>query len=589
MQPDVDLPEQPVHLIARLWLQGRTDEAAALIAAQDADGASCFSSDAGVADEDIQLALFLAQEFADLQCLGEAAWLLKSLRDASLDQALSASMCIDIASLSVNLDLSQGRPWEAIATLIALVNSLSTRLSSTCEELTGPLQRLIALLEAEQRVSEAAVYRARLDSVRQAQEQRQMSHRTTLGLSKADKPKDAANELHLVDIHYLTHRRRAAASTVMQFYDGGRGTLEFGVAQVAVREAPGPSPRAKDRFVRLEFREEAADAAFLREIRPLSGQDEFISGMKSALTRSARSEVLVFVHGFNVSFRAAAERCAKTAVDLDIDGAAVLYSWPSKASVLSYFVDRNNVLERYADELATILARIATELRPGSLMLIAHSMGNEFLLSALQSLHRRFGPAFHASDIVYASPDVDHDDFVSRVAPLVGMADRMTLYASRRDRALQISELLQSYDRAGNARNPALVPGIDTIDTTFASKGLLGHADFAGSGLDDLRALAWTRLPPQQRALLARSVQERGTLWRMLSPALQELAVDSQAFGAALTLARRMGAGALDFAEAAIAASRSEQQLILARGKRLVEWLPAVLAALRDGGRISSS
>jgi hypothetical protein len=248
--------------------------------------------------------------------------------------------------------------------------------------------------------------------------------------------------------------------------------------------------------------------------------------------------------------------------------------------VLSYFVDRNNLLERYVDDLATVLERVATELRPASLLLIAHSMGNDFLLSALQVLRRKLATV-HVSDIVFASPDVDREDFVNRVTPLVSMADRVTLYASKRDWALQISKFLQSYERAGDASTPTVVPGIDTIDTTFASKGLLGHADFAGSALDDLRAIAWTRLSPDRRALLAPVVLDNGMLWRMLSPSLQELAVESHAFGAALTLARRIGAGAMEFAQAALARSRSEDQVVLAKGRRLVEILATVLNALR--------
>ena len=527
MFPDEGLIEQPIHNVARLLAHGRTEDAIRHISEWRANAATLFVGN-GALDEDIQLSLDVAQELLNSANTGAAASIIDSLRRSISGQTLPASTCIDVASLEVEIALARSRPDVAINVLTALDKTLSESFGGTCDELVGPLERLIGLLESEGQLVKADPYRTRLDAVKDARKYREFRDRTTMGPALGETWKKSSESLRLVDIFYFTHRARVNFPTAMRFYSGRRGHLEFGVAQAAVREDPGLSALPADRMLRLEFRDNAADVAFLREVRPLAGADQFLSEMRSELARSGRSEVLLFVHGFNVSFRAALERSAKTAVDLDIDGATVLYSWPSQASVLSYFVDRNNVLERYVEDLATVLATIATELRPASLLLIAHSMGNEFLLSALQVLHRKLGGAFHASDVVFASPDVDREDFVNRVTPLVSMADRMTLYASKRDRPLQISEFLQSYDRAGNASTPALVPGIDTIDTTFASKGLLGHADFAGSALDDLRAITWTLLPPDRRALLAPTARDDGTLWRMLSPSLQELMVESR-------------------------------------------------------------
>ena len=580
MVPDEGLIEQPIHSIARLLAHGRTRDALQFITEQMAKTSqSLFGHE--VTDEDIQLSLEVAQSLLDSANADAAAAIIESLGRATSGQTLPASTCIEVASLSVEVALARDQPDAAIDVLTALENSLSERFGQTSDELAGPLERLIALLQSAGQLANAGLYRARLDEVKNAREDRELRNRTTMGPARAKDRKKPDETLRLVDVFYFTHRARVNAPTSMQFYTGRRGDLEFGIAQAAVRENPSLSALPTDQILRLEFRDNAADAAFLREVQPLAGADTFFAQMMSTLTRSGRSEVLLFVHGFNVSFRAAVERSAQIAVDLDIDGAAALYSWPSQASVFSYFVDRNNLLERYAEDLAMVLARIATELRPASLLLIAHSMGNEFLLSALQVIHRKLGGTFHASDVVFASPDVDREDFVNRVTPLVSVADRMTLYASKRDRALKISEFLQSYDRAGNASTPALVPGIDTIDTTFASKGLIGHADFAGSALDDLRAVAWTLLPPDQRALLAPAALDNGTLWRMLSPSLQELTVESHAFGAALTLARRMDSAAMGFAQAALAKSRSPDQFVLAKGRRLVEMLATVLPALR--------
>ena len=219
--------------------------------------------------------------------------------------------------------------------------------------------------------------------MKDASKNRESTVRVTLGPGSSGGSRESGEDLRLVDIFYFTHRAGVSSPTAMLFYGGRRGTLEFGIAKAAVREDPGLSALPADRMLRLEFGENAADAAFLREVRPLAGADPFLAKMRSALTRSGRSEVLFYIHGFNISFRAAVERSAKTAVDLDIDGATVLYSWPSQGNMSSYFVDRSNFLERYVEDLATVLARIAVDLRPASLLLIAHSMGNAFLYSRL--------------------------------------------------------------------------------------------------------------------------------------------------------------------------------------------------------------
>ena len=45
---------------------------------------------------------------------------------------------------------------------------------------------------------------------------------------------------------------------------------------------------------------------------------------------------MVFIHGFNVPFEDAIYRTAQLAHDLDFDGAPILYSWPSRGTMLGY-------------------------------------------------------------------------------------------------------------------------------------------------------------------------------------------------------------------------------------------------------------
>jgi esterase/lipase superfamily enzyme len=69
----------------------------------------------------------------------------------------------------------------------------------------------------------------------------------------------------------------------------------------------------------------------------------FATAMTAALDTdtSNRRAVLLYVHGFNTGFREAAQHAAQFYVDLNVPGATVLFSWPSRGNgLLSAMVGR---------------------------------------------------------------------------------------------------------------------------------------------------------------------------------------------------------------------------------------------------------
>ncbi len=61
-----------------------------------------------------------------------------------------------------------------------------------------------------------------------------------------------------------------------------------------------------------------------------------------AVRRGAKRHVLVFVHGFNNKFEDAVFRFAQIVHDSGAEVAPVLFTWPSKGSVLAYGYDRES-------------------------------------------------------------------------------------------------------------------------------------------------------------------------------------------------------------------------------------------------------
>jgi len=149
---------------------------------------------------------------------------------------------------------------------------------------------------------------------------------------------------------------------------------------------------------------------------------------------------------------------------------------------------------------------------------IAHSMGNRFLLGALEEMiHNRekagksAAPIFE--EIMFAAPDVDADNFRASVADFKPWLGHMTLYASKNDLALQFSKEFNDYSRAGDTTPLVVLDGLFTIDASEMHSDWMGHAYFAAGALADLRASLWLHLPPAKRCPLEQRSLGAGSFW----------------------------------------------------------------------------
>jgi esterase/lipase superfamily enzyme len=230
--------------------------------------------------------------------------------------------------------------------------------------------------------------------------------------------------------------------------------------------------------------------------------------------------VLLFVHGFNVTFDDAMRRTAQVAYDLAFDGPAVAFSWPSQGSALPLAYTRD---QRNADLSASSLKKVLELLTSAgdvTVHVIAHSMGNRVLAGALQQL----APAPAAKrqgalrEIAFVAPDVDAELFKRIVKQIAGKATRMTLYASSRDGALAAAQRVAGYQRAGQAGDRiVVVPELQTIDASDVDTSLLGlnHSYFADNStiVSDLFTLLKGQ-PPEERFGLMPITTAAGRYWR---------------------------------------------------------------------------
>lgn len=336
----------------------------------------------------------------------------------------------------------------------------------------------------------------------------------------------------VVPVFFGTDRETQPDNTRLQYSSERGRRLELGRALISVPKSHQVPNIERPWAIKLPYfdvtiyeqTEDPAQHFTIQNIGKLT-QEEFLARIRTRLARSARykDHAIVFVHGYNTSFDSALYRTAQLSYDLKFDGAAFLYSWPSGGAVASYTYDRESAQasEPYLRQFLDIVVR---ETGAKSVSIIAHSMGNQPLLSVLRDM-RQTGPNEVAiNEVILAAPDVDADGFDNVARRIEGIARGVTLYVASNDRALMVSRNFWRNPRAGDVPpgGPLIVSGVETIDITRASTDslALNHSGYAENNdlLQDIGKLILSGLrPPEQRLpTLMRTASPRGDYWRYL-------------------------------------------------------------------------
>lgn len=241
-------------------------------------------------------------------------------------------------------------------------------------------------------------------------------------------------------------------------------------------------------------------------------------------------EALLYVHGFSTTLERGLIQAGRLAVKLGMQERAVaLYSWPSAGCFLLYGRDRSQLNDASsAQSLARVIRALAERVGEGVLNVVAHSLGSQFLLDALTRLAGSNAQANLMRNIVFASPDLPLGALSNWDQDIDHLCRRITVYASRGDRALAIvSSVINQTLRQGATTAPDKEdPLFDTVDTTAAPRARFGHSDYLGPAIHDVRSLIWAGLPPQQRPWIRPSTKQPRTFrLRRLTALGRKLAV----------------------------------------------------------------
>jgi esterase/lipase superfamily enzyme len=290
-----------------------------------------------------------------------------------------------------------------------------------------------------------------------------------------------------VDMLVTTTRKRADPA---ELFSGDRGpTATFANITVSIppanvrqvgevqwpRQVPG---NAATEFVTLKadvIDREAALAWFHRSLRTVP-----------------KRQVLIFIHGFNSRFEDAVFRFAQIVQDANAPVVPILFTWPSRGSVLAYGYDRESTAYS-RNALESLLKSISRDPAVGEISILAHSMGNSLALETLRQMAIRDGRVTpKVRNVLLAAPDVDVDLARTAIVDMGPRANRpaFTLFVSQDDRALAVSRRVWGSEARLGAINPDQEPyrtqleqaNVTVLDLTKLRAGdALNHGKFAAS------------------------------------------------------------------------------------------------------------
>jgi len=251
------------------------------------------------------------------------------------------------------------------------------------------------------------------------------------------------------------------------------------------------------------------------------------------LAHSNTKDVFLYVHGYKVVFSNPILVSAEIWHFLGYEGAFIAYAWPSTPSRWAYFSDIETA-EIASHNLRRLIDYLAEETDADRLHIIAYSAGTRVVTNALHQLallHAKEEKAaiqrkVRIGHVILVGSDLDRQIFGAYLIDgLLNVAQSISVYVSRQDRALGVSQWLFKRQRLGQ-RWPELLspqaigylngtPELQIIDVT----GIEGSTE--GNGHGYFRTSPWVSsdilmtlmydLDPAERGLVRSAVDPE---WR---------------------------------------------------------------------------
>lgn len=259
---------------------------------------------------------------------------------------------------------------------------------------------------------------------------------------------------------------------------------ELGLASVEVSVPPTHVPGALERPKTLPPDPRTEFAVI--DPATYTSESAFLSSLNTELrSRSAaQRELLLFVHGYNMTTSDAILQVGQFVEDSGFKGVPVLFTWASAGQLSRYVYDLNSALiaRPFLIDASEILSQsIATEYH-----VFAHSMGGFLTMEAIVDVAQKgqFNRTGRLQNVVLASPDIDIDLFRWQMSEIDTTFDSFFVLLSKDDAALTASRRIAGgVPRVGASDAEELSAlGVTAIDLSQVQDSRTGsHSKFSGS------------------------------------------------------------------------------------------------------------
>ena len=226
-------------------------------------------------------------------------------------------------------------------------------------------------------------------------------------------------------------------------------------------------------------------------------------------------KTIAYIHGYANDFGDAAIAATTLFHNLEVGRLGltpVMFSWPSRGNPLAY--DPDTVRAEQSE--TALLQFLVTSIGASSeLSLVAHSHGNKLLMRALSDQAALVISDQAIRHAFLCAPDIDRDVFQQKMQGLLRVLGKASLYMSIRDLALWAAAFKFGGRRAGQYARPSANGGVEIVDASAVSTGLLGHSYYAEARavIDDVY-YALLDLPASTRKTLRPVPGQRG-IWQL--------------------------------------------------------------------------
>lgn len=184
---------------------------------------------------------------------------------------------------------------------------------------------------------------------------------------------------------------------------------------------------------------------------------KFADAINAQFAASEKKHIYIYVHGYKVTYENPILVSAELWHFLGYEGAFIAYAWPSTPSKFAYIKD-SDTSGGFARNFRLLLEFVAENTDVEEIHVIAYSNGTRLVTRAMEQLALKYQgrspdeiwERLHLQHVILVGSDLDRAVFGSYMADgLLNVARHTSVYMSRHDKALGVSQFLTRRQRLG--------------------------------------------------------------------------------------------------------------------------------------------